>query len=127
MLYVNKHLLCNSYIQRLNDSTKNRFVELHKVLEKDKIMMKNSLLTIQEKKKYEYFNLLSTLDALSPLKVINRGYSIVESGNKTINSVNQVEVDQEIKVKLKDGSLITKVISKEDKESWKINLVLKNQ
>jgi len=115
MLYVNKHLLCQSYTRRLNESTKANFMNLHKELEKDKIVMKNSLITMQNKKRHEFINLLSTLDALSPLKVINRGYSIVESQNKTVNSVKQIEVDQELSIRLKDGKVITKVISKEEK------------
>jgi exodeoxyribonuclease VII large subunit len=114
MLYVNKHLLCNSFEQRLNDSTKSRFMDLSKTLEKSKLLMKNSLINIKDKKKHEYFNLVSTLDALSPLKVINRGYSITEKDGKTVNSVKQVQLDDKLSVKLKDGTIVTRVISKED-------------
>lgn len=114
MLYVNKHLQCNSLVQRLNDSTKNKFVELHKTLEKSRIVMKNSLVSTKEKKKHEYLNLVSTLDALSPLKVINRGYSIVEAKGKTINSIEHVNINDELKIRLKDGRVSAKVMSKED-------------
>lgn len=114
MLYVNKHLQCNSLVQRLNNSTKNKFVELHKTLEKSRIVMKNSLVSTKEKKKHEYLNLVSTLDALSPLKVINRGYSIVEAKGKTINSIEHVNINDELKIRLKDGRVSAKVMSKED-------------
>ena len=58
--------------------------------------------------------MVSTLDALSPLKVINRGYSIVEKDGKTINSITNVKEDEQIKIRLNDGNLITKVVSKEE-------------
>ena len=115
MLYVNKHLQLNNYEQKLNDSTKSRFMDLSKSLEKSRLVMKNSLVNIKNKKKHEYLNLVSTLDALSPLKVINRGYSIAEVEGKTINSVKQVNVNDELKVRLTDGTVVAKVISKEDK------------
>lgn len=114
MLYVNKHLQCNSLVQRLNDSTKNKFMDLHKTLEKSRIVMKNLLVSTKEKKKHEYLNLVSTLDALSPLKVINRGYSIVEAKGKTINSIEHVNINDELKIRLKDGRVSAKVMSKED-------------
>ena len=114
MLYVNKHLQCNSLLQRINDSTKTKFMYLHKTLEKNEIVMKNSLKANQTKKRHEFYSLVSTLDALSPLKVINRGYSIVEKDGKTINSVKNVKEDEQIKIRLNDGNLITKVVSKEE-------------
>ena len=77
--------------------------------------MKNSLISNQNKKKHEFYSLISTLDALSPLKVINRGYSIVEKDGKTINSIQNVNKDEQIKIRLNDGNLITKVVSKEEK------------
>ncbi len=48
----------------------------------------------------------ASLDALSPLKVLERGYSIAEdsSGNR-IKSVKDVQKDSEISVILKDGKL----------------------
>ena len=114
MLYVNKHLQINNLEQRLNESTKIKFVDLHKRLEKNELMMKNALISSQNKKKNDYFNLVLMLDALSPLKVINRGYGIVEKNGKTVNSVKQIEVNDELRVRLKDGNLITKIVSKEE-------------
>ena len=55
MLYVNKHLQCNSLLQRINDSTKTKFMYLHKTLEKNEIVMKNSLKANQTKKAQNQF------------------------------------------------------------------------
>ncbi|MFS1512225.1 exodeoxyribonuclease VII large subunit [Chengkuizengella sp. SCS-71B] len=46
------------------------------------------------------------LDALSPLKVMDRGYSLVyNEDEKIVKSVEQIQIDQKIQVKLKDGKL----------------------
>ena len=47
----------------------------------------------------------TALDAMSPLKVLNRGYSIVEKKEMIIHSISQVCVGDNISVKIPDGSL----------------------
>jgi exodeoxyribonuclease VII large subunit len=55
-----------------------------------------------------------TLDALSPLAVLERGYAIcLTPDGKVIRSTEAVEVDQAVTVKLHQGSLSARVISKE--------------
>jgi exodeoxyribonuclease VII large subunit len=55
-----------------------------------------------------------TLDALSPLAVLERGYSIcLTPDGKVIRSADSVEVDSDVKVRLHEGSLLAKVIGKE--------------
>ncbi|MGM7721236.1 exodeoxyribonuclease VII large subunit [Metabacillus sp. Hm71] len=62
----------------------------------------NSLLTV----KHSQFNeAIAKLNALSPLKVMDRGYSLVYHENKLIKSIEHIEQGQTIKVQLKDGQL----------------------
>ena len=49
--------------------------------------------------------LASKLDALSPLKVLTRGYSIAESGGKVIKSVKDVNKGDKISIKVSDGNI----------------------
>ena len=61
---------------------------------------------IQEKKQQEktkYVELVSKLDALSPLKTLTRGYSIIERNDKIIKSVKDLNTGDNIKLKLIDG------------------------
>lgn len=76
--------------------------------------MKLDLLTSQLKSVYsgataskqKQLALLSgRLDALSPLKVLARGYSIAMKDNKPISSVSQAEKGDTIELRLSDGSL----------------------
>ena len=60
---------------------------------------KNKLGTLAEK-----------LNALSPLGVVARGYSLVENKGKIVKSVADVSIEDEISMKLSDGSVIAKVL-----------------
>jgi len=56
----------------------------------------------------------ATLDALSPLKVLGRGFSITEKENgEIIRSVKQTAAGETVKIKLADGSLKAKVTETE--------------
>lgn len=61
-------------------------------------------------KKHEYIRLAASLDALSPLKVLARGYAIAtdENGN-AISSSENVKSGDELKVCLSKGSLLCTV------------------
>ena len=54
-----------------------------------------------------------TLDALSPLAVLERGYAIcLTPEGRVLRSADSVEIDSEVQVRLHQGSLSAKVISK---------------
>ena len=57
-------------------------------------------------------NAASKLDALSPLKVLSRGYSIAEIDNKPITSINDAEKGDKLTLKLNDGKLVCTVDDK---------------
>lgn len=54
--------------------------------------------------------LAGKLDALSPLSVVSRGYSLVENKSKIVKSTADVSVNDEIFVKVSDGSITAKVL-----------------
>jgi exodeoxyribonuclease VII large subunit len=55
---------------------------------------------------------LASLDALSPLKVLARGYSVAEIDSHPINSIKSVAVGDEFKLRLNDGCLLCEVKEK---------------
>ncbi len=59
--------------------------------------------TKQEKEKTKYIELVSKLDALSPLKTLYRGYSITEKNGKVVKSVEELEKGDKVLVRLSDG------------------------
>jgi len=60
--------------------------------------------------------LSASLDALSPLRVLGRGYAIPVKGNSLIASVHQVEVGDSLDLSLSDGVLTCTVTEKEPKK-----------
>lgn len=63
------------------------------------------------------FNILSQkLEALNPIKIMRLGYAQVVSGEKLINSVENVKTDDKISVVVQDGLINCVVLNKEKKK-----------
>ncbi|WP_449536900.1 exodeoxyribonuclease VII large subunit [Ferdinandcohnia sp. Marseille-Q9671] len=72
---------------------------------------------ILKHKQFEFSSVVSKLEALSPLKIMERGYSLVyDDETRLVKSVNQVEQGNRIKVKLTDGQLDCEVIDIEERQ-----------
>lgn len=73
----------------------------------------NIELRIKEKlntSKQKCMSFIALLDSLSPLKTLSRGYSVVQNeGGKIITSKKNINIGDNVKVKLVDGVLIAKV------------------
>jgi len=56
---------------------------------------------------------MAMLESLSPLKVLQRGYSIVFKGDDVVSRAEQVKVDEALTVQLGEGALKVKVLGHE--------------
>jgi len=66
------------------------------------------------RKNQQYIAAVSKLDAMSPLKVLARGYAMTRNQNgEVVRSVRQVELGERITVSLSDGKLSATVMNKE--------------
>ena len=71
-----------------------------------------------QRKKQRFIGSTAKLDAMSPLKVLTRGYSIVHGDNDAVlRSVHQTAAGHEVRITLSDGSL--KAVVSEIKEDTK--------
>ncbi|MCM3078022.1 exodeoxyribonuclease VII large subunit [Brevibacillus invocatus] len=72
-----------------------------------------------QQKQLQFASRLAQLDALSPLKVMQRGFSLVYSGDQLVKSVNQFASGDELVVRLSDGSATARVerIEREEKQN----------
>lgn len=57
--------------------------------------------------------LISRLDALSPLKVMKRGYGAVSKNGKTVRSIDEISIDDSISLRFADGKVSCLVTNKE--------------
>lgn len=60
---------------------------------------------IISQKKQVLTSKLAQLDALSPTQIMLRGYSIIEKDDKIITSKNDLKIDDDITINLKDGKI----------------------
>jgi len=84
--------------------------------------LRNRLISAQNtnlnRRRQRFVSAVSKLEAMSPLKVLTRGYSMVQTeAGKIIKSVGQTHPDDRIRITLSDGSLTAAVLEvKERKE-----------
>ena len=72
--------------------------------------IQNSMISIYKDKKTYMIKQISKLDALSPLKTLTRGYSIIQKNGKVIKSVNDIKKDDEVDFRLTDGIAKAKIL-----------------
>lgn len=65
--------------------------------------LENIIKTKYEKDKTKYIEMVAKLDAYSPLKTLARGYSITEKNGKIIKSIDELNVDDNVIIRLADG------------------------
>lgn len=68
-----------------------------------------------QRKRQRYIAAVSKLDAMSPLKVLTRGYSMAQKEDgKVVRSIHQVEQGERITVSMEDGKLSAIVMDKKE-------------
>jgi exodeoxyribonuclease VII large subunit len=87
------------YILHIEEITQRIFLAMKSNVDKNKILIEN---------------FRNQLQALNPYNVLNRGYSMVFKDDKLVSSINLVDIDDKLFVKLKDGKLISQVLSKKN-------------
>lgn len=87
----------------LNASPKNKTAECEKELLFKLTRLNTGIESIIKAKEKNFIEQIKTLEALSPLKVLTRGYSITYKDDEIINSANKLEIDDVITTRFKDG------------------------
>ncbi|MEG0577365.1 MAG: exodeoxyribonuclease VII large subunit [Bacilli bacterium] len=101
VLNLNKQM---EYLNPINKIIKNKtFIETSK----NKL---NLLLSHKLKITKNNFNqLMDKLEILNPISILKRGYSITYIGNKVLGSIDEVKINDLIKVKLSNGNIEAEV------------------
>ena len=126
--YYDEYML--KLIKRLFDDKRNKLINIDRLLDsknpketlklkKEKLDslakdLKNNILNIITLKKHLYEVNKSKLDALNPLMIMEKGYSIPEVDGKIITDIKDVKVDDILKTKLKNGVIVSKVMEVND-------------
>ena len=75
--------------------------------------LEQAQIQLMKDKKQQFQRAIQQLDLLSPLKIMNRGYGILQQEETIIKSVEQLELEQELTIQLVDGTVRSKVTSVE--------------
>lgn len=91
------------------------FQNKHLLLDYQSTRLANAMEKVVSARRHRLSELAASLDAMSPLKVLGRGYSIARTeGGKVLSSANQVQVGEQIALRLTDGTLNCRVEGKEN-------------
>lgn len=99
----------------LLDKLKYNMQNIYHLKEKQLLNIKSSYVfkepeKLLDIKKNKYLQIISKLDALSPLSTIKRGYSIIKKNDKVITSIKSVKSKDKISLELSDGVIDAEVI-----------------
>ena len=110
-IYQAKEMKFDSILERLKYSLTNLIHIKEKNYQKitSSIILQNPEILF-DKKKNKYINILSKLETLSPLKTLQRGYSITKKDNKVLTSIKELKKGDNINIELHDGNIDAKVV-----------------
>ena len=101
--------------QRLHDAIPHSLERKAREVEDEAARLTGAATRVLRPYESEMARLASSLEALSPLKVLGRGYAIARDGaGHVVSDAEQTEVGEEIEVLLGRGSLLTKVTEKRE-------------
>ena len=80
-----------------------RVNEYRIIIDNDISLMQKDIRNKYETNKQLYLKLLTKLDALSPLKTMQRGYNITQKDGKVIKSAKELEIGDEVTISFYDG------------------------
>ena len=89
--------------------------------EKSLELLKNRLISgenqIISRNNQRYIALTAKLDAMSPLKVLTRGYAMAQTDDGTVlRSVQQIQLGERVNIRVSDGTLSATVMEKKELE-----------
>ena len=95
---------------RLSRPVEQRLAQENKKIELLTSRLENRFRSKAAVSRSQFERLVASLDALSPLAILARGYSLTYSeDNNLIKSIENIHEDDKISVRLEDGSLLCDV------------------
>lgn len=106
---LNSRLLANTPASRIKMTKQN--------VEHLRQMTNNNITNRFSKYANDLNSLIGSLDTLSPLKIMSRGYTYVTRDTKVVKSIEDLSIDDKIQLNFSDGSAnaVIKTINSEDK------------
>ena len=110
IIYDNKKQKIDLIIEKLNQLLN---IKLNKNIDKLNFLKNSYILKnpeiLYKQKQEKITNIIEKLELINPLKVLKRGYSVVYKDDKIISSIKLINKGENLKIKLADGMVNTKV------------------
>ena len=123
MLQIDKRLDTSSPVNRLNNelerlnvlkirlnNSMNVKINNERVRLKHNYELLNKINNVLDNKNSNFKVLISKLNALNPLLIMDKGFSIAKKDDHIIRSVNDIKKDDTINLTLQDGVVLSRVI-----------------
>lgn len=115
----NQNKLLNEEIQtsktKLYVTVKNTINEVSQNLQTQQQSLQGTMGNVMQQDAHRLEMNMKLLDAYSPLKVMERGYSITMKENQVVHHIDDVQLNDQIQIHLQDGILQAEVNHKEKK------------
>lgn len=109
-LYEMKEQKIDLIYDKLNNLIRNKLVILGESINKYKTnYLLNNPNKLIENKNNILLNLKVKLDLLNPINILDKGYSIVYCDNKVVKNIGDVNINDNINIMVKNGSITAKV------------------
>ncbi len=99
---LDRRIEANNPIEKLANKKRN--------LDHLSLMLNNNIVSLINNKNYSFKILNEKLKVLNPLAIMDKGYSLVNMGDKIIKSINDIKLDDIIDIKVTDGQIMAKVL-----------------
>lgn len=96
-------------------SPQNAIVYYKKQLEQISYLLTRTAFQALNRKKENFHYTIRTLQALNPLTIMERGFSVTYKDEKVVKSISQLEKQDDLSIHLQDGIVHAKVIEIQEK------------
>ena len=104
-----KNIINNFKIQLKGENPKTKIFELQSRLDNNKEFIKNLFSNIINNNKNSLNLKRNTIKDISPLNILDKGYSLIYSNGKIANKVSNFKIKSDIKIRIKDGEVISSI------------------
>lgn len=115
---MNLYQMKSQNLDHMIDNLKRTILTIVEKSKTNLYVLKNSYVLnnpkiLYELKQKKMEQLFDKMEVLNPLNTLKRGYSITYKESKVVHSIHDIEINDLLNIKMKDGFVQTKVIGKE--------------
>lgn len=113
-IYAAKAMTIDNYRNKIVIAKEKYFSSYHRKFNEYSNNLSGLVAKNFESRKYRFIEMVAKINTLSPLRILDRGYSIVSNQYGVVKSIHALSRDDIIKIRLTDGHIQARIIEKEN-------------